>query len=94
MEQVWRKVPHYGSQVGHFYFIYVFISFIDSTSDMWGHVAPQGCHLITWPVDLTTTNRSACYSEQNKLVRSVEQTSKTCVEYKNPVYLSYYKICW
>ena len=38
-------------------------------------VEPHGSTLITWPADLTTANRSEHNSKQNKLVRSVEQTS-------------------
>ena len=40
-------------------------------------VEPHGSTLITWPADLTTANRSAHNSKQNKLVRSVEQTTQT-----------------
>ena len=61
--------------------MYLFL-FIYCTSDRWRHVAPQwrqrapqGCHPITWPADLTTANRSEHNIKQNKLVRSVEQTS-------------------
>ena len=66
-------------------FMYLFL-FIYCTSDRWRHVAPQwrhrvpqGCHPITWPADLTTANRSAHNSKQNKLVRSVEQTRQNSV---------------
>ena len=38
------------------------------------HVVPRWCQLSTWPADLTTANRSAYNSKQDKLVRSVEQT--------------------
>ena len=61
--------------------MYLFL-FIYCTSDRWRHVAPQwrhrapqGCHPITWPADLTTANRSEHNIKQNKLVRSVEQTT-------------------
>ena len=38
-------------------------------------MAPHGATLITWPADLTTANRNAHITKQNKLVRPVEQTN-------------------
>ena len=40
----------------------------------WCHMVPLGSTLSTWPTDLTTANRNAHNSKQNKLVRSEEQT--------------------
>ena len=37
----------------------------------WGHLAPSGATLITWPADLTTVNRSAHNSK-------AKQTLKVC----------------
>ena len=42
-----------------------------------GTVAPQGATPITWPADLTSGNRSAHNSRQNKLVRNVDKLPPT-----------------
>ena len=82
MEPCGATVAPHGST--YIIFMYLF-SFIYCTSDRWRHVvprwrhrAPQGCHPITWPADLTTANRSEHNSKQDKLVRFVEQISLHC----------------